>query len=369
MRARSLIVVAGILFSSICGVSGMAHAQDEAPQTVNTKLEVRMAGPGLEVTMKEIVASADSPVWVGYGVPGANGEQDECCGNYRERMNGQLNGVWYLEKEHGSGGESPRNKNEVKLEGGKELWILYRADKRHIERIRMMSNQCQLDAGGIRLIWLKDVKSEESVGFLSEFVQGRETFGGDENRISEQALTAIALHADAGADKALEGFSLPGQPEGLRKRASFWMGAARGPAGLAQLKKMAKTDPSSEVRAQVSFALFVSKEPGAIEEMIRMAREDGSPHVRGQALFWLAQKAGAEAENAIAGAITDDPDTEVKKKAVFALSQMPKDEGIPKLIEVAEKNKNSEVRKQAMFWLGQSGDPRALAFFERVLRN
>jgi hypothetical protein len=27
------------------------------------------------------------------------------------------------------------------------------------------------------------------------------------------------------------------------------------------------------------------------------------------------------------------------------------------------------VRKQAMFWLGQSRDPRALAFFEEVLRG
>jgi hypothetical protein len=25
------------------------------------------------------------------------------------------------------------------------------------------------------------------------------------------------------------------------------------------------------------------------------------------------------------------------------------------------------VRKQAMFWLGQSQDPRALAFFEKIL--
>ena len=369
MPGRSLLVIAGILFSSICVVSGTARAQGEAPQTVNTKLEVRLAGSNLRVTMKEIVASADSPVWVGYGVASVPEEQGECCGNYRERVNGQSNGVWHLEKEHGNGVGSPRNKNDVKLEGGKELWILYRADKSHIERIRMMSDECQLDAGGLRLIWLKGVKSEESVGFLSGFVQGREISGGDENRIGEQALTAIALHADGAADKALEGFSSPGQPEGLRKRASFWMGAARGAAGLAQLEKMAKTDPSSDVRAQVSFALFVSKEPGATEEMIRMAREDGSPQVRGQALFWLAQKAGAKAENAIAGAITNDPDTEVKKKAVFALSQMPKDEGVPKLIEVAEKNKNAEVRKQAMFWLGQSEDPRALAFFERVLRN
>jgi HEAT repeat protein len=52
---------------------------------------------------------------------------------------------------------------------------------------------------------------------------------------------------------------------------------------------------------------------------------------------------------------------------VFALSQLPKDEGVPKLIQVAENNRNPEVRKQAMFWLGQSQDPRALGFFEKVL--
>jgi hypothetical protein len=34
---------------------------------------------------------------------------------------------------------------------------------------------------------------------------------------------------------------------------------------------------------------------------------------------------------------------------------------------VAENNRNPEVCKQAMFWLGQSQDPRALGFFEKVL--
>jgi HEAT repeat protein len=46
---------------------------------------------------------------------------------------------------------------------------------------------------------------------------------------------------------------------------------------------------------------------------------------------------------------------------------LPKEEGVPRLIEVAETNHNREVRRQAMFWLGQSNDPRALAFFEKVL--
>jgi hypothetical protein len=369
MRALNLIGIAGIFFGGVfCGTNS-AQGQTQAPETANTRIDLRAAGPDLRATMKDIVATADSPMWIGYKVASVPGEHGDCCGDYGEGANGKSNGVWHLEKEHRSGGESVRSKDDVALEGGKDLWILYRADKRKIERIRMISGRCRLDAGGLRLIWLEDVKSKDSVAFLSEFVQRREISGSDEHRISEQALTAIALDADAAADKALEGFSSPGQPAELRKRASFWMGAARGAAGRAQLEKMARTDPSGDVRAQVSFALYVSKEPGATDEIIRMAREDESAHVRAQALFWLAQKAGAKAENAITEAISNDPDTEVKKKAVFALSQMPKDEGVPKLIEVAERNKNLEVRKQAMFWLGQSEDPRALAFFERVLKN
>ena len=121
------------------------------------------------------------------------------------------------------------------------------------------------------------------------------------------------------------------------------------------------------MRAHVAFALSVSKETAALEEMIRMAHDNESGHVRGQAIFWLAQKAGKRAVGAIEGAIANDPDTDVKKQAVFALSQLPKDEGVPKLIQVAENNRNPEVRKQAMFWLGQSRDPRALSFFEKVL--
>src|SRR5437667_6093701 len=101
--------------------------------------------------------------------------------------------------------------------------------------------------------------------------------------------------------------------------------------------------------------------------MIRMAHDDSSSRVRGQARFWVAQNDEKKEVGTITGAIENDPDTDVKKKAVFALSQLPKDEGVPKLIEVAQNNHNPTVRKQAMFWLGQSNDPRALAFFEKVL--
>jgi len=42
---------------------------------------------------------------------------------------------------------------------------------------------------------------------------------------------------------------------------------------------------------------------------------------------------------------------------------------VPMLIDVARTSHDPEVRKQAMFWLGQSKDPRAVAFFEQVLKR
>jgi HEAT repeat protein len=245
--------------------------------------------------------------------------------------------------------------------------VLFRLEAKQVDRIRVASEDCNLDVGGLPFLWLTGVKPAESVALLTTYVQGSGFERHEHHDIGHGALTAIALHADESANRAMESFVKPDQRDELRRQAAFWFGAARGKEGLNTLQRMAKNDPSSDVRAHVAFALSVSHEPGAIEEMIRLAHDDSSSHVRGQALFWLAQKAGKKAVGTITGAIENDPDTDVKKKAVFALSQLPKDEGVPKLIEVAQTNRNPEVRKQAMFWLGQSNDPRALRFFEQIL--
>jgi hypothetical protein len=113
-------------------------------------------------------------------------------------------------------------------------------------------------------------------------------------------------------------------------------------------------------------ALTEGQQP--LNELISLASNGITSSIKGNALFWLAQRAGQKAVGTITAAIENDPDTEVKKKAVFALSQLPKDEGVPLLIQQARTNKNAAVRKQAMFWLGQSKDPRALKFFEEILR-
>jgi HEAT repeat protein len=128
--------------------------------------------------------------------------------------------------------------------------------------------------------------------------------------------------------------------------------------------------PASTRRLNDSAVTVIALTRGdqALNELLTLARDGATAQVKGNALFWLAQRAGQKAIGTITAAIENDPDTKVKEKAVFALSQLPKDEGVPLLIQQARTNKNPAVRKQAMFWLGQSKDPRALKFFEEILR-
>ena len=352
------------------GVLALAGpAAGDTPQFQNAQVESRALQGALKDEVHRWISSSTKARWLGYAVPRVAGDQEVCCSNYHGNSDGC--GICTLENDRsGNTIRTPNNGNStVHLENPPELAVLFRAENGKISKIRLFSAACVVDAGGLNVLWLENVKATESVALLEQFVIGGKS-SEDEDRhdsVGKGALMAVALHADSSAEQALESFVSPDRPEWLRKDTAFWLGAARGSDGFRTLENMAHHDPSTHVREQVTFALSVSREPGALNEMIRMAHEDQSSQVRGQALFWLAQKAGKKAESTIPGAIQNDPDTEVKKKAVFALSQMPKDEGVPKLIEVAQGNKNPEVRKQAIFWLGQSEDPRALAFFEKIL--
>ena len=305
-------------------------------------LSLAQAQPTLANRFHEQYVQAQ-PAWIGYTVPAVPGHEQTC-----DYDNGHYQGV--------------RPPGPVHLEPPDQVQIMFRIQDNHVVKIRPISGDCQLDADGVPLRWMRDVHPAESVAFLASFVTA------DSDHVRDGAVAAIALHADSAADEALERFAAAGQPEWLREKAVFWMGEARGKRGYENLRRMVTKDASEQVRDKAIFALSICKEPQAVDTMIAVAHDDASSHVRGQALFWLAQKAGKKAVGAISGAIDNDPDTEVKKKAVFALQQLPSGEGVPMLIQVARNNRNPAVRKQAMFWLGQSNDPRALAFFEEVLR-
>jgi len=359
-----------LAFAACC----LAAAAQE-PHVVSAKLRTASAAGGLASAFRTIESGESGPAWIGYAVPVVPGDHRMCCNGSITNDSQEGCGRCRLEDRNGESIGQPANGPEAKqakLESPPSFLVLYRAAAGKVGKIRTFSPECELDAGGLPLIWLTGVQPAESVAWLSQFVKADRADpdgeSGDEH-VGNSALTAIAFHADNSAERALEGFAANGQPERVREHAAFWLGAARGQAGFEALKRLVRDDPDDHFREKAVFDLYVSKEPGAVDAIIGAAHRDPSAQVRGQALFWLAQKAGKKAEASITEAIEKDPETEVKKRAVFALSQLPKDEGVPLLIQVARTNRNGVVRKQAMFWLGQSHDSRALAFFEEVLSH
>ena len=337
-------------------LAGVLAAQGVPAGLTNASVQQRAVPSGLEQAFASLVAAQQAPAWIAYSVPSTPGDRHSCDGD------GRHDGLVQLEPKRG--GASARSR--VALEGPSEILLFFRAEQGRVQKIRVISPDCDIDGGGLAVHWLTGVNPAESVALLTSFVGDLRR--GDGEPSGRGALTAIALHRDAAALAALRRFVAARQPRELRKQAAFWLAAARGREGFETIRGLLN-DADPAFRTELTFPVYVSKEPEAADVLVRMARSDESPKVRRQALFWLGQKAGAAAIATLEGAIENDPDTEVKKRAVFALSQMPKDEGVPRLMEVARTHRNPEVRRQAMFWLGQSNDPRALAFFEEILKK
>src|SRR5579862_904737 len=335
---------AGAAVAALASVAWAQQSTSVTPNFMNAKVESRAISGSLDSTIASISSSESSPLWVAYGVPmipARDGEHREMCCWSNGNGDSRNNCACELENHSNEGinirnDERGANGGTVKLEGGESMFVLLRIADHHVAKVRMFTEDCRIDAGGLRIIWFGDAKADDSVAMLSRIVTKGNWEDSEERREADGALSAIAMHDGAAADKAMESFVTTDRPERLRTQTSFWLGNARGKEGVATLKRMAKSDPSTKVREQVTFGLSVSNDPSALEEMIRMAHEDESSRVRGQALFWLAQKAGKRVAAEIRGAIDNDPDTDVKKKAVFALSQMPKDQGVPMMIEVAK---------------------------------
>ena len=64
---------------------------------------------------------------------------------------------------------------------------------------------------------------------------------------------------------------------------------------------------------------------------------------------------------------SNDPNAAIRRSAVFALSRLPANEGVPRLVQLASTTKDPATRREAIFWLGQSRDPQALAYLEKLV--
>ena len=436
--AKPIPRIATILALAIAAAVAAAAQQ---PRVSNGKVTAQAAGTPFQQSFRTLVAAQPDVAWIAYGVPVVDGERIMCCfdggttfidGTVVSSDGRSCCRACRLEPAADGTSMATRSRSgagaTVRLQPSERMTVLFRVAAREIERLRVFSEDCELDAGGRQIIWLDGVRPADSIALLESLTAGDRR----SDRLVDSAVSAIALHGDPAADASLERLAAVSQPEATRKKVTFWLGNARGARGLAALKRILaedssvevqkaavfgvsqskeaaafdalaaltrdhgnarirseavfwvahkddpraakivldalERDPSPEVRKKAVFALSQLRDDAGVDALIRVARSGPDAATRGEAIFWLGQKAGQKAAAAITERIEQDPDTDVKKKAVFALSQMPKDEGIPLLINVARTHSNPAVRKQAMFWLGQSKDPRAIEFFAEILK-
>jgi HEAT repeat protein len=254
----------------------------------------RPAQPDVARAIAALVKAQAEPAWIAYSVPALNNDTRGRGDGWSERCR--------LEQQRVNTATNAPLAGPIKLEPAPNVMVLLRLQANEIQRVRTLSGDCQVDAGGLQVLWLGDVNAAQSVEFLKTVVAERVENTALRDH-AESALSAIALHRDAAASAAI----------------------------------------------------------------LDMAK-NGAPRLRQRALHWIARRAESQAIGIISQAIDSDPDVEVKRQAVAALSQLPRNEGIPLLIKLARSHTDPTVRKHAMQRLGQSNDPRALSFFEDVLK-
>jgi len=224
---------------------------------VNAQVKTLPAGAGLETAFRALLAAQPQPAWIGYSVPAVRTNLG--CEYVRDSFT--MPGV-------------------VHLEPPDHAVILFRVEANAVNRIRSLSPDCEIDAGGLPFYWLTDVQPAQSVALLLTFVSGRD---------SDSAVGAIAQHADPAADQALDRFLAAGQPKSLRQRTVTLLGSTRGrnPAVVATLLKVIESDPDTEMKRRAVSALHSLPDGAGIPLLIQLVKTSKDAEVRKQAMSTL----------------------------------------------------------------------------------
>jgi HEAT repeat protein len=321
----------------------------QQPTIVHGQATTEAADRGLNAALDGLKRQ-NSAMWVGYTIP--------VISRFSSGWNSSR--IAYLEGD----GDSAGNDSDGNSQSSDRAAILLRIADGALMKLRVESPERELDAGGLRFVWLHEVNADDSVHVLTGLARQ-----GDAHRLRDSAVFAISLHQTNAATAALVSLAGAGNDLALREKAAFWLANQRGHDGFAAIQRLAREDSDPKFREKLAFDLTLSKDPEALNELIRMAHEDIAPQVRKQAQFWMATKGGKRVTDDLRTFATNDPNDQIRKSAVFALSRLPGDEAAAQLIAVADSSKDPAVRRQAIFWLGQSTDPRALEYLTKLLKQ
>jgi hypothetical protein len=359
-----------LLLLSFVSMAAVASAQQ--PQVQNGRVEARQA-MSIDREVSSFSASAD-PVWIGWRVPIVDGENGGCStwnsDEYFYRGYTLDFGMFGTSTSYGPPRTTPQT-GPAQIEASSNLVMLARVTDGRVDRLSRFSGDCPIDAGGRSLYWLNGITPAESLRWLDGFIgldKGDRLSLSARQTLASTALSAIAMHRDAGADAILDRVAMNDRDTTLRQRAESSLGRYRGAHGFASLRALLAQERAPERKRQLITSLGQTREAGTVDAL-RGFLKDQEPKVRAEAVYYFAIRGGQAVAPEVRSLMDSDPVLEVRTRAVSGLARMPEAAAVPLLIDVATKSTDLEVRKRAISSLGQSKDPRAVSFLQDLVRK
>lgn len=289
-----------VIASALVGaVAFGAAAAAQQPRIENATIAVQTAASPLAKSFAALVGAQSDVAWIGYAVPVADRDRVMCCfgNNY---ISGTVSGnaccgVCSLENSSGttmsSRTEGVSPSGAVKLEGPDQMIVLFRIVERRVDRVRVFSEDCRLDAGGRPVKWIENVRPAESVALLESLVG---TVNNSKS-VSNNAIMAISLHADPSGLDTLFRIARTGSEARARGDALFWLAQRAGDKVAATIRERVDQDPDTDVKKKAVFALSQLPPDQGVPLLIQVARTNTNPDVKRQAMFWLGQSKDRQA--------------------------------------------------------------------------
>ena len=227
---------AAVLVILVATVGALA----QTPQIQNGRVETR-AVTSLSRDVAALTAQTGATAqWVAWQVPMIDGERGLCCTYYSDGMTSPVRGC-AVEPTEGHPA-FPVPSGPVHLEAGTTLTVFMRLLDKRIERMRVLSDDCPVDAGGRDVKWLTGVSGADSVAFLKDLALNEKLDVDVRSRLSLAAVRGLALHRDPSAVGVLIELASASAPSphliAARREAMQGLGQSRDPRALQFLSRI-----------------------------------------------------------------------------------------------------------------------------------
>ncbi|MGD9904047.1 MAG: HEAT repeat domain-containing protein [Vicinamibacterales bacterium] len=258
MRVSSALLAGLLLVTMLDGI-----AVGQPARLGNGTVTTRTLTGSLDQAIERARSAAIDARWVGFEIATVPGDRWMCDWNEWTRQ------------------QPPAT--SARLEPAEIAYVFVRLEANRIDRVRLFSPGCAIDAAGRPVTWFTGVAPAESVRTLS----GLARVG--ERKVVDGALAALSMHAAPTALATTIDLARSGPTPHTRGQALFWLAQRAGAQAAGAIDDAVARDPDTDVKKRAVFALSQLPPDQGVPRLMQVARTHSNAAVRKQAMFWLGQ--------------------------------------------------------------------------------